>query len=370
MITKLTPAQERELPRFRQKWLEIGTSTDRADRKKAERAILTLREEIKVTTKPVFVWCESPATCLLALHVIQSLHGAAVAESQSGGNSLKSSLGSSLKSSLGNSLRSSLGNSLGSSLESSLWNSLWNSLGSSLESSLESSLGSSLESSLWNSLGSSLESSLRSSLGSSLWGQYEAYWVAFYLYCQKIGVKYEPTRSRQLNLWRDVISSCGWWWCYENYVIISERPTIQALDDQERLHSEDGPAMAFSDGWKLYCYHGVEVPEDVILRPKTLRAERVLQEPNAEVRRVLIERVGLQKLLKSGKAETLHKEKGRVLYQLDLPGDEPLVVVKVTCPSTGRIYLNRVRPDVKTCQEAVASRWRLTADEYHPEQET
>jgi len=128
--------------------------------------------------------------------------------------------------------------------------------------------------------------------------------------------------------------------------------------------------MAFSDGWKLYCYHGVEVPEDVILRPKTLRAERVLQEPNAEVRRVLIERVGLQKLLKSGKAETLHKEKGRVLYQLDLPGDEPLVVVKVTCPSTGRIYLNRVRPDVKTCQEAVASRWRLTADEYHPEQET
>jgi len=31
----------------------------------------------------------------------------------------------------------------------------------------------------------------------------------------------------------------------------------------------------------------------------------------------------------------------------------------VKCPSTGRIYLNRVRPNVRTARAAVASRWGL-----------
>lgn len=53
------------------------------------------------------------------------------------------------------------------------------------------------------------------------------------------------------------------------------------------------------------------------------------------------------------------------LYRLALEGDEPLMVVRVTCPSTGRVYLLRVDPDAYgglagegSARAAVASTWR------------
>jgi hypothetical protein len=58
LIEKLTPAQERKLPKFRREWWEWGTCTKRADRAKAEAAILAMRAEIGNTTKPIFVWCD------------------------------------------------------------------------------------------------------------------------------------------------------------------------------------------------------------------------------------------------------------------------------------------------------------------------
>ena len=71
-IESLTPEQQAALIPFRSEWFGWGTSTDRADRAKAETAILEMRSEIRATVKPVFVWCDSPATSLLALHVLQS----------------------------------------------------------------------------------------------------------------------------------------------------------------------------------------------------------------------------------------------------------------------------------------------------------
>ena len=71
-IEKLTAKQAARLPKFHAEWLKIGTSTARADRAKAEAAIMAMRAEIGQTKKPVFIWCDSPATSLLALSVIKS----------------------------------------------------------------------------------------------------------------------------------------------------------------------------------------------------------------------------------------------------------------------------------------------------------
>jgi len=359
-IEELTAEQKAALPTFRGDWFRWGTSTDRADRAKAEAAILAMRAEVGVTKKPIFAWCASPATSLLALHVIQSPEWAPFLKNirdhlagdpqlrSSLGSSLRSSLGSSLRSSLGSSLRSSLESSLRSSLGSSLWSSLrsslgsslrsslWSSLESSLRSSLGSSLGSSLRSSLESSLRSSLESSLRSSLGSSLgqawWGQHESYWIAFYAFCRDVvGVKYDDQRSRQLDMWRDIARSCCWWWCYENYVVLSERPTVCRMTEQEgRPHCEDGPALAFGDGYALYRWHGVDVPEDVVLHPEQLTVDRIDGETNAEVRRVMLERYGEGRYLQDSGAKAVHRDKYGVLYRKEIPGDEPIVMVRVT----------------------------------------
>jgi len=122
-------------------------------------------------------------------------------------------------------------------------------------------------------------------------------------------------------------------------------------------------------------WRGVAITPQIAFFPETLKVEDVLAERNAEVRRVMIERVGFDRFLKEAKAEVLDTDQDaggeRKLLRVALQGDEPLVGVSVHCPSTGRHYLIRVPPETKTCREAVA--WTAGFDDAHlykPVQET
>jgi hypothetical protein len=96
-----------------------------------------------------------------------------------------------------------------------------------------------------------------------------------------------------------IASNAGPWLPFQESVVICERPEIIRLDDQQRLHADDGPAAAYRDGWKVHAWHGVRVPADLIEGPPW-SAERILTEPNTEVRRAAIERVGWETFIDSG----------------------------------------------------------------------
>jgi len=105
-------------------------------------------------------------------------------------------------------------------------------------------------------------------------------------------------------------------------------------------------------------WRGVAVTERVAFRPETITADEILAEPNAEVRRVMLERVGFEWFFARAKAEVLDADRDaggeRKLLRLALPGDEDLVCVSLCCPSTGRRYVLRVPPRTRTCRHAAA----------------
>jgi hypothetical protein len=105
-------------------------------------------------------------------------------------------------------------------------------------------------------------------------------------------------------------------------------------------------------------WRGVPVDARIAFQPETITASEVLDQSNAELRRVLLERMGYDAFLNQAHAQTLDcdQDKGgeRRLLKVDLAGDEPLVCVSVLCPSTGRQYLIRVPPAMRTCRQAVA----------------
>lgn len=122
-------------------------------------------------------------------------------------------------------------------------------------------------------------------------------------------------------------------------------------------------------------WRGVTVSDKVVFSPESLTTAEILAEPNAEVRRVMLDRCGLERFLAEAHATIRDKDEDpggqRQLVAVDLPGDEPLVCVIVHCPSTGRRYLIRVPPTVKTCREAVAWTGGFdTANDYAPLKET
>ncbi len=122
-------------------------------------------------------------------------------------------------------------------------------------------------------------------------------------------------------------------------------------------------------------WRGVRVDERIALRPHELTAREALQEPNAERRRVMIERMGALRFVREADPAVLDEDRDpggeRRLLRIELEEDEPLVGLFCQCPSTGRQYLIRVPPQMKSCHQAAA--WIAGFDEpslYQPCLET
>lgn len=122
-------------------------------------------------------------------------------------------------------------------------------------------------------------------------------------------------------------------------------------------------------------WRGVPITERIAFHPEKITAEEVLGESNAELRRVLLERMGYERFLAQARAQVVDRDQDaggeRRLLRVPLTGDEPLVCVAVLCPSTGRQYLIRVPPTMRTCRQAVA--WIAgfdNPDDYRPIKET
>lgn len=154
-------------------------------------------------------------------------------------------------------------------------------------------------------------------------------------------------------------------------LLVLRRPGLH-WDERDLLHREDGPAIEFpqdAGGERVWFWHGVEVNEKIVLAPDTLSVDEILNEPNAEVRRVMIERFGPQRVLEEANAKEVAVDDYGKLWRLDLPGDEPLVMVELinsTAEPDGsfKTYWLRVPPDMRTAREAVAWTFEIDPGEY------
>jgi hypothetical protein len=122
-------------------------------------------------------------------------------------------------------------------------------------------------------------------------------------------------------------------------------------------------------------WRGVPISGQAAFYPQTLKAKTVLKERNAEIRRVMLERMGYERFMAEAQATTLDRDRdaggSRRLLHIPLEDDEPLVCLAVLDPSTGRQYLIRVPPGMQTCHQAAA--WIAgfeNPEEYHPIAET
>ena len=103
---------------------------------------------------------------------------------------------------------------------------------------------------------------------------------------------------------------------------------------------------------------GVRIDERIAFHPEEITAAEALAEKNAEVRRVMIERMGYTRFAREANAKVLDEDRDaggkRQLLRIELQEDEPLVCLSCSCPSTARQYFLRVPPAMTSCHEAAA----------------
>jgi len=122
-------------------------------------------------------------------------------------------------------------------------------------------------------------------------------------------------------------------------------------------------------------WRGVPITPRIAFQPECITVAEILSESNTELRRVLLERFGMERFLFEADAEVLDEDRDaggeRKLLRVPMVGDEALVCVVVLCPSTSRQYILRVPPTMRTCHQAVA--WTAgfeNPDDYRPVIET
>jgi hypothetical protein len=210
------------------------------------------------------------------------------------------------------------------------------------------------------------------------WGQQDLYWVAFYKFCEEIGVKYADDDLEKLNLMDEIGKSCMWFYVFEKAIIACNRAKEIHLDDQNRLHNLTGPAISFRDGWKTFYVSGVKVPEFVVMNPETITVSMIEQEENTEVRRIMTQQYGYEKYLIDSGAEVVHElpenylikglQTAKLLVK-ERKDDTPVVMVDClnsTAEPDGTVkrYMIRVEPGAyngeasKNVHAAMASTWR------------
>ncbi len=105
-------------------------------------------------------------------------------------------------------------------------------------------------------------------------------------------------------------------------------------------------------------WRGVPISDRALVNPDSITGQEILNTDNVELRRVLIERLGYEKFLQQvgGIIRDRDQDAGgeRQLIAVPFEDDEPLMVLKVICPSTGHLHLLRVPPDMETCYQAAA----------------
>ena len=418
-LEALTTEEAAELPRFREEWLQRGFCTEPADRVEVERGMEMVYSAIGKEPPRLRIWMDSPLggcyAATILLEMVRAPH-LALKPGEWLGDQLWGQLGDrlwgQLRDQLGEQLRDQLGGQLGDQLwdqlRDQLWGQLWDQLRGQLGGQLREQLrgqlrgqvGDQLWEQLWEQVGGQLWSQLWGQLSCCWYGQHDIPWIAWYEFARQVGVQLPDRLDTGLGGLR-MLAGGGWWWPYEGFVILTDRPSVVTRDERGRLHCSDGPAVAYRDGYGLWAVHGVRVPQEVIEVPETLTAGRILDEPNAEVRRVMIERHGQEKFLRAAGAQVVDEDTDglgfpRRLHRVQIPGDENLVMVEVTNSTpepaevagyeyTGteaaiyadgwdvgivrpvrevyaagrhKTYMLRVAPSLRTCQGAIASTWR------------
>lgn len=191
------------------------------------------------------------------------------------------------------------------------------------------------------------------------------HWLSFYEYFKKIGVKFNTEKfDKFLALIKsgvyDMIQ-------YETHCIVSKKPDI-IKTNQTGLHSIEGPAIHFRDGFELYYLDGVKFEKKLWKKIATrkIKAKELLKIDNIEQRYIGMKYIGASILFKEFDTKLIETSaKGNSLYSMDgvIP-NRTLKILNYKCTTTGREYWKFVPDKMMNADEAQAWSHNMTLEQY------
>ncbi|RJG05420.1 hypothetical protein D3870_04735 [Noviherbaspirillum cavernae] len=163
-------------------------------------------------------------------------------------------------------IRSRLTACIGDSVKTTVWDGVMENAWANIRSGADSKARVSAWKNLWEVLQKPIWENIASPIGehvktcasgsaqASGYGQHDAYWLSFYAYFREVEGLEEETE--QITGLLDLAKTAGWFTPHARVCWVSERPRTLSLNDKGKLHSSDGPALTYPDGWQVYATDG------------------------------------------------------------------------------------------------------------------
>jgi len=186
------------------------------------------------------------------------------------------------------------------------------------------------------------------------YGSHEASWLSFYNYCAEV---FKLDCCDPLTPSMELAKYCGWWLPYDNLAILSEKPCEIHINEANVLHKDGGPAIKYSDGFAIWALNGVRVPQEIAETPwDKLDPHLVVTEKNAEIRRELVRKIGVERIMDKLNVEVIDKQDDYELVNLEVGDNRLRPYLKMLNPSLGVWHVEGVPREIKTVEAALE--WR------------
>ena len=408
-IDNLTPEQEARFEEWGDKWIEIGLRTGAADRERFEAACAECYRYAGLTWHGNVVWVPSPLVVAfsgpIAAHLVhgavhetvhEAVHGA-VREAVHGAvhgavdGAVHGAVGGAVHGAVGGAVDGAVGGAVGGAVHGAVGEAVGEAVHGAVRETVDGAVRGAVHGAVRGAVGGAvdgavgeavreIDGAVHGAVGETVHARWYAYlggqlwvggwywggaWTSFFR--EVCGLKLKGNLWDRARAYESTMESACWWWPHRDFVIASERPQEIHCEQiaprgwgSHQLHRDDGPALAF-EGWELFYVHGVRVTEQIVMRPETLTVPEIIAEPNAEVRRIMVERFGHERYLRKSGATLVAQDDIGKLWRSELSDDEPLVMVELDDPSTGRTFWLRTPPDMLTPRQAAA--WTFEMDE-------
>ena len=158
-----------------------------------------------------------------------------------------------------------------------------------------------------------------------------------------------------------IAQNANWFIPHKNICWISERHNVCKLKDG-RIHSDGSPAVAYPDGFSVWALNGVRVSKEIAeTSAEKLNPQLVVKEKNAEVRREIVRKIGIERVCKDLKAEVIDKSGDYEVLLLNLGDGRKRPYLKMINPSIETYHIEGVAPEINTVQKAL--NWRNQTEE-------
>jgi len=205
------------------------------------------------------------------------------------------------------------------------------------------------------------------------YGSHDAWFLSFYdFFREVVGLKEQTEEITGLIA---ISKEAGWFISMVDVCIVSERHNTLNLDEEGRLHSLEEIACGYPDGFGVWAVHGIRVPSWIITDPQDITVDKIDNERNVEIRRVMMGRYGESRYMQDSNATEIHRDDYGILYHKPQEDDEDIFMVRAINSSPEpngeyKVYFLRVPPETKTAKAGLAWMSYQTEETYNPSVET